>query len=191
MLRVDNVSEKLDDAIHQFGEDVVIESTQGFGLSLVHSGHYPFATSRDVTPGIILNDAGLSSREDHLVYAVVRTMPIRVAGNSGPMYSETSWDEMVAKIDHLEQPETTTVTGNHRRVANGMDFKMLERMVRHCRPDGICLTFLDYQFPQLYKVLDQETIGDVAGNYIDEVEERIGVPVMWVSTAPGHIVEYF
>ena len=190
-LAVTNVSQKLDDAIHHSGEDVVIESTQGFGLSLVHSGHYPFATSRDVTPGIILNDAGLSSREDHLVYAVVRTMPIRVAGNSGPMHGEVSWDELVAKIDHLEQPETTTVTGNQRRIAGELDFDMLERMVRHCRPDGICLTFLDYQFPQLYKVLYQETISNVAGDYINDMEERLGVPVMWVSTGPGCIVEYY
>ena len=151
VLDVANVSGMLDEALHDYGENVIIESTQGFGLSLVHSGHYPYATSRDVTPGIILNDAGLSSREDHLVYSVIRTMPIRVAGNSGPLHKETSWDELQRRIPHLVEPETTTVTGNQRRIAKEMDWNMLQKMVRHCRPDGLYLTFLDYTHPELHE----------------------------------------
>ena len=150
-IEVRNVSEMLESAIHEAHEDVIIESTQGFGLSSVHSKHYPFATSRDVTPGIILNDAGLSSRENHRVYAVVRTMPIRVAGNSGDLYKETDWDTLQDEIPHLERPELTTVTGNPRRIGKELDLEMLRSMVRHCRPDGICLTFMDYVFPETHQ----------------------------------------
>ena len=131
-----DTAEVLNRSMFEFGEDVIVESTQGFGLSLVHSGCYPFATSRDVTPGIILNDAGLPTTIPHEVIAVVRTMPIRVAGNSGPLEHETTWEELQARIPHLVAPETTTVTGNVRRIADEIDMDMLERMVMLCRPHG-------------------------------------------------------
>ncbi|HEU4441008.1 MAG TPA: adenylosuccinate synthetase, partial [Burkholderiales bacterium] len=42
------------------GDRVVLEGTQGFGLSLLHSGTYPFCTSRDTTASGFISEAGLS-----------------------------------------------------------------------------------------------------------------------------------
>lgn len=41
-------------------ERVIIEGTQGFGLSLLHSQCYPYSTSRDTTAAGFLSEAGLS-----------------------------------------------------------------------------------------------------------------------------------
>lgn len=42
------------------GARIIIEGTQGFGLSLLHSEHYPHVTSRDTTAAAFVAEAGLS-----------------------------------------------------------------------------------------------------------------------------------
>jgi len=177
--KVGSVSDELN-SIYDSGKDIIIESTQGFDLSLTHSGHYPYTTSRDVTPGQILNDAGLSSRLDHQVIAVVRTFPIRVAGTSGPMAHETTWGS-------IGQPEEyTTVTGRVRRVGE-FDPDQIRRMVKVCRPDFVCLTFLDYLHPFLKNSTNEDDIREFAGKTLDSLEEVCDIDIKWVSTGPGII----
>ena len=188
-MRIGDVAEELNDAIDR-GESVMVESTQGFGLSLVHSGCYPYTTSRDLTPGIILNDAGLSSRIGHQVIAVVRTQPIRVAGNSGPMVDESSWAEEMAKNPTIEAPERTTVTNNPRRIAAGQDWHILNRMVRLCRPDAIALSFLDYLDPSVYGVSSHWDLPKSVKSELVRYWDRLGVPVRYFSTAPGVIGQW-
>ena len=64
------------------GERVVVEGTQGFGLSVWHSPHYPFATSRDTTASGFASEVGLSPRDIDDIVLVIRALPIRVGGNS-------------------------------------------------------------------------------------------------------------
>src|SRR5205823_1704389 len=108
------------------GGEVLLEGTQGFGLSL-HHGHYPYVTSKDTTVGALCSEAGLSPRLLGQVIMVVRTYPIRVAGNSGPLPREVDW-EIVTRESGSPFPlrEKTTVTGNIRRVA-GFDVEAVRR----------------------------------------------------------------
>ena len=64
---------------------VIIEGTQGFGLSVYHSPFYPYATSRDTTASGFLSEVGVSARLVTDIIMAVRTFPIRVGGNSGPL----------------------------------------------------------------------------------------------------------
>src|SRR5260370_4731966 len=57
---------------------VLIEGTQGFGLSLYHSDHYPKTTSRDTTAAGFLSEVGISPRLVTEIIVVFRTFPIRV-----------------------------------------------------------------------------------------------------------------
>jgi adenylosuccinate synthase len=76
------------------GGRIVIEGSQGYGLSLLHGGYYPKATSRDTTAGTFLGEAGLSPRDVDDIALVLRYHPIRVAGDSGPLNGETRWPEV-------------------------------------------------------------------------------------------------
>src|SRR5581483_7659780 len=76
------------------GGKVIIEGTQGFGLSLYHSPHYPYATSRDTTASGFLSEVGVSPRLVTDIVMAIRAYPIRVAGNSGPLSNELSWEEV-------------------------------------------------------------------------------------------------
>ena len=72
-------------------ERIVIEGTQGFGLSNLQSCHYPRVTSRDTTAAAFVAEAGVSPLDVDEVVLVIRAFPIRVAGDSGPLPKETDW----------------------------------------------------------------------------------------------------
>lgn len=71
------------------GKKVLVEGTQGSGLSLYHSPYYPKATSRDTNAAGFVSEVGLSPRLVSEIVLVFRTFPIRVAGaQAGPLHEE-------------------------------------------------------------------------------------------------------
>ena len=68
------------------GKKVLVEGTQGSGLSVYHSTFYPKATSRDTNAAGFISEVGLSPRLVSEIVLVFRTFPIRVAGvQAGPL----------------------------------------------------------------------------------------------------------
>lgn len=119
---------------------VLLEVSQGFSLSINASGMYPYTTSRDCTIGQALADAGIHPYTYRDCVMVVRTYPIRVAGNSGPHYpdqKEITWDELG------QVPEITTVTKKVRRVFTWSDEQFL-RAVHANRPGVVFVNFMNY-----------------------------------------------
>lgn len=176
-------------AMHQ-GLDVVIEGTQGYGLGL-HAGHYPQCTSSDARAIDFLAMAGISpwdpcfGQHDPAVWVVLRTYPIRVAGNSGPMLGETSWEQLGF------DPEHTTVTGKVRRVGQ-WDWDLAEQAVEanggdNCR---LALTFVDYLWPELKGATEWEQVAKVPEcvSWIESIEDRLGAPVELLGTGPTTMV---
>lgn len=163
---------------------IFIESTQGFGLSLMRSGFYPYVTSRDITPAQALNDAGIPSQAPHRVIMVMRTFPIRVAGPSGPMSDETDWETLNRESGGYIQPEQTTVTLKTRRVGR-WDPALAKRASMALHPDAVALTFFDYVRPDLANrsYLDADAFRRIA-----EYEKDCMAPVVWVSTGFQNLV---
>lgn len=107
--------------------DIVIEGNQGFGLSLFHGTMWPFMTSRDTTAAAFCSEVGIAPMDVTEVVGVYRTFPIRVGGNSGPLYREflndeklgTAWTQ-VARLNAVAnapvEQEMTSVTKKIRRV---------------------------------------------------------------------------
>lgn len=80
------------------GGTVVLEATQGTLLDL-HLGPYPYTTHKPTSPGLWLAEAGLAPSLLRETWMVVRSYPIRVAGNSGPMPGELEWEELADSIN--------------------------------------------------------------------------------------------
>lgn len=80
------------------GAKVIIEGTQGTQLDL-HLGPYPFTTSRMTSPANWIAECGLSPSHNYSIIHVARTLPIRVAGNSGPLPGELSWTSLGRAIN--------------------------------------------------------------------------------------------
>jgi adenylosuccinate synthase len=123
---------------------IVVEGTQGFGLSLLHGGFYPKATSRDTTSGSFIGEAGLGPRDVDDVVLVIRAHPIRVAGDSGPLVGETTWAEIARKAGLPEDYcELTTATKKVRR--GGMfDAEVVRRAIDANNPNRIVMNHFDY-----------------------------------------------
>lgn len=123
---------------------VILEGTQGFGLSLLHSNVHPYCTSRDTTAASFLSEAGLSPFDVDDIILVIRAFPIRVAGNSGPLNDEISWNQLssLAGSENLIQ-EYTSVTKKLRRVAEFHE-EVVKRSISYNNPTKIVLNHLDY-----------------------------------------------
>jgi len=69
-----DVSDEVNNTLDH-GNSVLIEGTQGFGLSLYHSDHYPKTTSRDTTASGFLSEVGVSPRLVTEIVAVFELFP--------------------------------------------------------------------------------------------------------------------
>lgn len=168
------------------GDRLIIEATQGFGLSILHGGHYPYATSRDTTAAGALSEVGLSPRDVDCVALTLRTFPIRVGGNSGPMLLETSWDKIALDCGaSIDLTEFTTVTGRARRVAEFHEEVVL-RAIRANRPDLVFLNHVDY-FD--YTIHEKPNLTAPVARRISDFESRLGSRIDYVGSGPGHVID--
>ncbi len=161
------------------GDRIMLEGTQGFGLSLTH-GQWPYVTSNDTNAAQLAADAGVPPQRITGVLLVARTYPIRVAGNSGPLHDETDW-KTISK--HVGQPvqERTTVTGKVRRVG-AWDEELMARACVVNEPTGICLTFIDYLSPNDIWKTEFSHLTDKSRSFVDYVERRFEAPVVLIGT---------
>jgi hypothetical protein len=88
--------------------------------------------------GISPWDRGVTELE---VWVVFRTRPIRVAGNSGPLHGETSWDKIGI------EPEITTVTKRQRRVGTWDQQLAYQAVMSNGGPEKVkvWLSMMDYE----------------------------------------------
>lgn len=165
-------------------DKVLLEGTQGTGLSL-HHGNYPHVTTRDTTVSGCLADAGIAPFHVRKIVMVCRTYPIRVGGPSGPLPYEVSLEEISKRsgisVDELEKIERTTTTNRKRRIAE-FDWKQFRDSVQLNGPTDIALTFVDYfdtnnKLAFRFEQLSTDTI-----RFIEEIERVSGRPVSLLST---------
>lgn len=178
------------DEAYRNNHRVLLEGTQGTGLSLYH-GDYPYVTSRDTTTSGTLAEAGIGPRRVRRVILVCRTYPIRVQNpdrdgtTSGPMSQEIAYEVLADRsgipVGELLDTEKGSVSQRQRRVAE-FDWAQLRRSVELNGATDIALTFADYldvknRDAQRYDQLTDDTI-----RFIEEVERVSGVPVSLITT---------
>lgn len=180
-VRIETVAPLLHSCLDQ-GNEVIIEGTQGFGLSLLHGPYYPFLTARDTTAAGFAMEVGISPRQIDSIIMVIRTFPIRVGGNSGPMGEEITWED-VQKISGASQIslEYTSVTKRLRRVAY-FDMQAVKMACRYNSPTSLAIMGLDRLDYNNHGVIDISDLTKKAMWFIDTVESETGVLVDIVGT---------
>lgn len=240
------------------GQHVLLEGTQGALLDF-NTGPYPFVTTRMTNSAAWLAEAGLPPINVHTVL-VLRSHPIRVAGNSGPMPDEISWPELARSINEtlkirgkdpfieesaivefemaltkavivnfpdavesigparvcrfhewsdeerqefrvclseanakalamltpeilakLKFFEMTTVTKKLRRVSR-FNLHDAKRAIAMNGPVEIAYTFLNYDMPDLTGERELLTIDHAAGEFLNDMEQQLRVPIRYVTT---------
>jgi adenylosuccinate synthase len=165
---------------------VIIEGTQGYGLSLYHSGCYPFTTSRDTTASAFLSEIGVSPLRADSVLMVIRTFPIRVKGNSGPLKDEITWKEVQKLSGYPYEPkELTTVTKQIRRVAL-FDIDIVKKANQVNRPTQIALTGIDYIDYRNKGIRDFDSLTEETKQFIQSIEYDVGTRIDFLGTGPAN-----
>jgi adenylosuccinate synthase len=174
-----------------FGQDILLEGTQGTGLSNT-TGQYPYVTSRNTSAAGLAADCGIGPLLLNNIIMVCRTNPIRVSGNSGPFWPdsrELSWQDL--GID--PQREKTTVTKKIRRVAT-FSYDQVKQAARVNSATEIALTFADYLAPHVHgkagyiSAEDFDQI-DFVAPLVATIEAKAFTPVTMVGTGPDTVLE--
>ena len=163
------------DTVNRHKGRMLLEGTQGSGLSLVH-GPWPYTTSADTNAAQFCADAGVSPLSVREVALVARTMPIRVAGNSGPLYKELTWEQLSERLG-MQVVEHTTVTKKRRRIGE-WDQALFDRAVQLNRPTWVALTFMDYVNPADRLVTQWDKLSCEGLEFI----KKISIPVRYAGT---------
>lgn len=178
------------------GQKVMLEGTQGTGLS-IHHGPYPYTTSRDTSVSGCLAEAGIPPGRVRRSIMVCRSYVIRVQsppkGSSGPMrlgaadhsMGEITWDEVAKRSGHegpeLQRQELTSTTKRQRRVGE-FDWSLLRAASTLNAPTDIAFTFADYisienQKARRFEQLTEETI-----HFVEQLERVASAPVSLIAT---------
>ena len=169
---------------HTSGKRIVIEGTQGFGLSVYHSPYYPYATSRDTTASAFLSEVGISPLAVSEVIMVLRTFPIRVEGNSGPLPKEIDWETIQRESGYpYTIQEFTTVTKNLRRVAR-FDIEIVKKAVIANMPTHVALMGVDYLNYENKGIRRYDKITQEVKDFIYWLEQELEVKVSFIGTGP-------
>jgi adenylosuccinate synthase len=162
---------------------VLIEGTQGFGLSVYHAPDYPYATSRDTTASGFLSELGISPRLVTDIIMCVRSFPIRVGGNSGPLPNEIAWGDLRRLGGYpVDVREYTTTTKRLRRVAVYSD-EIVKAAIRVNRPTQLALHGADYICYGDRGRTRYSELSASSRSFIERIEAA-GVPITLIGTGP-------
>jgi adenylosuccinate synthase len=184
-----SVHEELRHAVRK-DQSIVVEGTQGFGLSLYHAEKWPYRTSRDTTAHSFLGEVGLGVR-DHDVIMAIRTYPIRVAGESGPLPNEVTWEQVQQESEYPHPiAEFTTVTNHLRRVAS-FDWSVVDQAVVANSPTQIALHGADYLDYANYAATEWDRLTPSSREFVEGIEQRYDTQVTLIGTgmANEHIID--
>jgi adenylosuccinate synthase len=158
------------------GENVLLEGTQGFGISLYY-GTYPYVTSKDTSASQIAADNGVGPTNIDDVIVVFKAYPTRVG--EGPFSTEMPREES----DRLGIQEFGTVTHRQRRIGE-WDGQMARysAMINGCTQAAI--TGIDRVDSDCYGVTEYDKLTDKAKEFLAIAEQDIGAPITLISTGP-------
>jgi adenylosuccinate synthase len=146
-------------------------------LSLFLSGGYPYVTSRDTGASAIASEAGVGPTRVDDVLIVYKSFMTRVG--AGPLPGEISKEEALKRGWF----ETAAGTGRDRRAAP-FDFELAKKTAKINGATQAAVTKLDCMFPNCQSVREFGDLPRDAKQFIKEVENKTGIPVVLIGTGP-------
>jgi len=160
------------------GYSILLEGTQGTFLSLYHTDHYPYCTSKDTTASAVCSDIGIGPRKVTDIILVFKAYTTRVGG--GPLEGELPAE----KAKEMGILEIATVTGRVRRAAP-FNFKLAKRAIMLNSATQIAITNIDRMYPAAYGIKSYDALPKRAREFIEKVEDELKTPVTMISTGPS------
>jgi len=191
------VAMEINNAIDE-GKKILIEGTQGFGLSLYH-GTYPYVTSKDTTASAMLSDVGIGPKHVNDVILVLKAYTTRVGNgafwneptnkennenNKNKQEKEKKYGQTLDDLKIYEKlsqiKEWGAVTKRPRRVVP-FDFELAKRSAKINSATMLALTNIDRLF-DCAGVKKFNDLPEDAKKFIKVIENEINVKVKIIST---------
>ena len=196
-----DVPQMINDVIKS-GGNVLIEASQGFGLSLYY-GNYPYVTSKDTSASSAAADVGIGPTKVDDVIVVFKAYMSRVGQDPFVHYltdeevrKSKVWSRLLTEAEKSSilgsnanekiafyLGEKGTVTGRPRKISD-FDFKLARYSTMVNGATMICVTCLDKLFPDAKGARKMSNLGSDAKTHIRNIEKEVGVPVKLISTGP-------
>jgi adenylosuccinate synthase len=145
-------------------------------------------TSRETTATGCLADAGIAPTRVRKVIMVMRTYPIRVGGNSGPMMKEINFETIAERsgisVEELRKIEIGTVSGKQRRIGE-FDWEQARRAGSLNGATDVALTFADYIDVANRKARRFEDLTFETRTFIEEVQRVTNAKVSLIAKEFG------
>ena len=120
---------------------------------------------------------------DSIIMAV-RTFPIRVEGESGPLKNEITWEELKQRSGYpYPISEYSTVTNRLRRIAS-FDMEIVRQATMVNRPTELALHGADYLDFANKGILDYDLLTHEVKEFVTLLENELEVPVTFIGTGP-------
>jgi len=159
------------------GKSVLLEGTQGFMLSLFLGGGYPYVTGRDTGASAIASEAGVGPTRVDNVIIVYKSFITRVG--AGPLPGEITKEE----AEKRGWFEVAAGTGRNRRSAP-FDYDLAKKTAKINGATQAAMTKLDCIYPSCKSARKYSDLPKEAKEFIEEVETRTGVPIVFIGTGP-------
>ena len=174
--------------IYKCGGRVLVEGTQGTGLSIFH-GSYPYVTSRDTTVSWVpvrgRHTPHQGAKDDHGVSDISNKSSESTWRHVWPLRQELDWEEIARRAGvpakEIKTNERTSTTNRERRVG-AFDWVLLRKNSALNGPTDIAITFTDYLNPLNAGARRYEQLSPEAIRFIEEVELVGAAPVSLIST---------
>ncbi|MDO5846251.1 MAG: adenylosuccinate synthetase, partial [Methanocorpusculum sp.] len=179
---ITDVAQNVNDAIDA-GDSVIIEGTQGFGISLYY-GNYPYVTSKDTSASQMAADVGVGPTKIDNVICVFKAFPTRVG--AGPFPTELTHEQSIS----LGIQEFGAVTHRERRIGTwDGDLARYSAMINGCT--CIAVTGIDHIDKTVFGATEYAKLTPKAKAFIHQIEADTKCPVGIISTGPdqSHIID--
>ena len=124
------------------------------------------------------SDVGVGPTNVDDVIVVFKAYNTRVGG--GPLIGEISWEE----AEKRGWAEIATNTGRKRRAAP-FSFELAKRAIMLNGATQTAVTKIDILFPDCKGARYYNDLSTKARNFIENIEEKLKVPVTLIGTGPG------
>ena len=196
-----DVPQMVNDSVRA-GEEVLIEASQGFGLSLYY-GNYPYVTSKDTSAASACADVGLGPTNVSDVYVIFKSYMSRVGEDpfihylsDEEMEGNPLWADILERAKQADSPGETdneriafyfgekgTVTGRPRKIG-AFDFELARYSSMVNSATQIAVTCIDKMFPECAGVKIEDDLTEDARAYLKNIESELDVPITLISTGP-------
>lgn len=137
--------DKINMTMANSNKSLLVETGQGWGLS-IDAGYYPYCTSKNVHPSAELDAMGLYVSRGHSikVVGVMKPYPTRVPGSSGPLYGETTCEELGIP---LQLSNVEFHDGEYSRAPARIGLwndALVMKAMASLQPDVVCLAYADW-----------------------------------------------